>query len=267
MEERVPIGIEGAGEGKGISAGIVIAIVSIIIIACVAIYFLAPARKPEEITVKENIPPVADFTYLPEEPVINNPIKFTDKSKDEDGRIVNWSWNFGDANFSFNQFPEHQYVDAGTYVVSLTVKDNKNATASKQVNIVVSDRYYFKDSDSIQGSSHSPTTNETTREYPFQIYRSVISVSIFLNYTVTKIVRDSQINLCLYYKNITANTTTAIWVNGTEQEKRLSLSTEEIANIGYGRWYVFIHHYNEDTPPTGNTADYIIEIYVDYRSD
>lgn len=34
---------------------------------------------------------------------------------------VNYSWNFGDGNFSTLQFPQHQYSATGTYLVCLTV--------------------------------------------------------------------------------------------------------------------------------------------------
>ena len=72
--------------------------------------------------------PIANFTYYPTEPIVYESILFTDTSTDEDGFIINWTWNFGDGNFSFEQHPAYQYEVGGNYTVCLTVKDNDNVT-------------------------------------------------------------------------------------------------------------------------------------------
>ncbi|UCF12830.1 MAG: DUF4382 domain-containing protein [Thermoplasmatales archaeon] len=41
----------------------------------------------------------------------------------------NWSWVFGDGNFSYEQNPQHAYMIKGEYNVNLTVTDDTNATA------------------------------------------------------------------------------------------------------------------------------------------
>jgi len=88
-------------------------------------------------TIEKNKKPVADFTYTPAEPTDLDTITFVDQSTDEDGDIVSWFWEFGDGTTSTQQSPTHKYEDNGTYVVKLTVKDDKNATSTKQVAIVV----------------------------------------------------------------------------------------------------------------------------------
>ncbi|KAA0004495.1 MAG: PKD domain-containing protein [Thermoplasmata archaeon] len=71
--------------------------------------------------------PIADFGYNPLNPTDMDTLHFSDNSSDLDGFIVNWTWNFGDGNVSYEQNPSHQYADDGTYNVTLTVRDNDGA--------------------------------------------------------------------------------------------------------------------------------------------
>ena len=57
-----------------------------------------------------------------------------DKSKDDDGSIVGWLWDFGDGSTSTEQNPVHQYQDSGHYQVTLTVTDDGGAVGSKTRN-------------------------------------------------------------------------------------------------------------------------------------
>lgn len=73
-----------------------------------------------------NQPPTANFTYS----AVGLTVSFTDTSNDPDGNVTSWSWNFGDGSFSTAQNPSHIYASSGAYNVTLTVKDNNNATDS-----------------------------------------------------------------------------------------------------------------------------------------
>lgn len=84
-----------------------------------------------------NIPPIADFYYIPSNPTDLCTIYFYDNSTDIDGDIVNWTWNFGDGNISYEQNPHHKYADDGEYIVALTVRDELGAenTTYKKINV------------------------------------------------------------------------------------------------------------------------------------
>ena len=84
-----------------------------------------------------NVPPTADFTFNPTEPRVDHVVQFTDTSFDSDGTIVNWDWDFGDAQTSTLQNPTHTYTIIGDYTVTLVVTDNggNSSSLSKQITI------------------------------------------------------------------------------------------------------------------------------------
>jgi len=82
--------------------------------------------------ILKNKPPVADFSFSPQQPTDLDTITFADQSTDEDGEIVAWHWDFGDGTTSNEQNPTHKYADNGTYIVKLTVTDDKGATETAQ---------------------------------------------------------------------------------------------------------------------------------------
>ena len=49
-------------------------------------------------------------------------------SSDEDGSILSWSWKFGDGATAAGTQVSHQYAAAGSYTISLTVKDDDGAS-------------------------------------------------------------------------------------------------------------------------------------------
>jgi len=60
---------------------------------------------------KINVPPIANFSYSPLNPITADTIQFTDLSYDLDGNIVSWLWEFGDGSYSYKQNPSHQYSE------------------------------------------------------------------------------------------------------------------------------------------------------------
>lgn len=61
----------------------------------------------------------------------NTPVEFSGKSsKDADGEINSFEWNFGDGAVDSGSVVNHTYVKPGIYEVTLKVKDNRNLTNS-----------------------------------------------------------------------------------------------------------------------------------------
>lgn len=58
----------------------------------------------------------------------------------DDGSIVSFHWDFGDGTTSEEVKPIKKYNKPGTYTVTLTLTDNKGATASKTLKVQVNER-------------------------------------------------------------------------------------------------------------------------------
>jgi PKD repeat protein len=77
------------------------------------------------ITLDPSACPVANFTYQPQHPCVNKTVTFdASASYDTNGHIVSYYWEFGDGTNSTGMIVGHSYVEAGHYIVRLTVTDN-----------------------------------------------------------------------------------------------------------------------------------------------
>ncbi len=61
-------------------------------------------------------------------------------SFDQDGTIINYTWDFGDGNFGYGREIIHSYQDDGNYIVKLTVLDNWGGIDSDEITIQVLNR-------------------------------------------------------------------------------------------------------------------------------
>ena len=79
-----------------------------------------------------NKPPVADFS-LPANSTVGQNVSFNaSKSKDPDGRVVNYTWDFGDGTEGWGLNIVHVYKTPGNYSVMLTVRDDSGANNSNK---------------------------------------------------------------------------------------------------------------------------------------
>ena len=67
----------------------------------------------------------------------NNSIQFTDRSTFYWLDPITWLWNFGDGSVSTEKNPIHSYIWAGTYHVTLTVKDLDSVTSVSYSNVII----------------------------------------------------------------------------------------------------------------------------------
>lgn len=81
-----------------------------------------------------NSPPIVNFEVYPT--YLN--VQFADKSTDSDGFLLSRYWDFGDGNSSVEVDPFHIYEAAGSYTVSLTVKDDLGISTSLSKTVTVS---------------------------------------------------------------------------------------------------------------------------------
>ena len=96
------------------------------------------AVSSRTITVRpRNELPTAGFEVSPAEPKAGQGVSFTDTSTDSDGRVVSWSWDFGDGSTSNEAEPVHVYSSPGNYTVTLTVRDDKGGEDTIKASILV----------------------------------------------------------------------------------------------------------------------------------
>ncbi|MEM9935524.1 MAG: PKD domain-containing protein, partial [Bacteroidota bacterium] len=91
----------------------------------------APGQCSLEITVGDNSLPTASCEVSPT--TGNTPLTVSASgsgSSDSDGTIVSYSWNFGDGTTLQGESVSHEFTEAGTYTVTLTVTDNDGGEAS-----------------------------------------------------------------------------------------------------------------------------------------
>lgn len=106
---------------------VLLPVVVLFLISCHAETGVESPQKLKPDTLLPISPPVADFTATPIRGAIPLIVVFSDQSK---GSITQWSWDFGDGQFSGEQQPTHMYNSVGKFTVSLTVfgpggKDSK----------------------------------------------------------------------------------------------------------------------------------------------
>jgi len=85
-----------------------------------------------------NYPPVANFTFSPTTGV--SPLKVTfdaSSSYDPDGTVSSYSWDFGDGKSDSGLIVSHIFETWGTFTITLTVRDNRGASATKTATITV----------------------------------------------------------------------------------------------------------------------------------
>ncbi|MBN1842354.1 MAG: PKD domain-containing protein, partial [Deltaproteobacteria bacterium] len=94
---------------------------------------IGTAEKPFElggfVSSDSNLPPIASFTGDPTSGEVPLTINFNASASDDlDGTVVSYDWNFGDGGSDSGVTAIHEYTEAGTYTVTLTVTDDDGAT-------------------------------------------------------------------------------------------------------------------------------------------
>jgi PKD repeat protein len=94
---------------------------------------------PPGVILPPNGTPVPSFTFSPSSPITQADVTFDGSlSSDSDGRIVSYSWNFGDGSQGSGVVVKHEFSTEGSYTVTLTVTDDRGQSASISKNVGVS---------------------------------------------------------------------------------------------------------------------------------
>lgn len=105
---------------------------------------------PEGVNCTENIPPVAAFTADPLSGTAPLTVNFdASTSSDADGSVVTYNWNYGPSTGTDDDpVSSFTYTQPGTYLVTLTVVDNDDATSLNTATVtIVVDEVVVPDAD------------------------------------------------------------------------------------------------------------------------
>ena len=107
-------------------------------------------------------PPEASFEYSPSEPGRGETVFFdASLSRDPDGEIVAYDWDFGDGSAARGKTVEHAYTSEGQYEIALTVTDDDDLTATRTKRIFVSHSHNEPPEASFEHSPSEPGRGET----------------------------------------------------------------------------------------------------------
>lgn len=81
-----------------------------------------------------NVAPTAQFTFTTD--FLDVSVDAS-TSSDSDGEIVGYAWDFGDGSTGTGEQATHSYAEGGTYEITLTVTDDRLATASTRHAVTV----------------------------------------------------------------------------------------------------------------------------------
>ncbi|MDD4903803.1 MAG: PKD domain-containing protein, partial [Candidatus Bipolaricaulis sp.] len=87
-----------------------------------------------------NQPPTASFSFSPASVAAGQTVVFdATASSDPDGAIASYAWTFGDGATATGSSPSHAYADAGSFTVTLTVRDDGGLSRSTSRTLAVTD--------------------------------------------------------------------------------------------------------------------------------
>lgn len=91
--------------------------------------YAGAASEPRSVVFSTNQFPEAQFSYTSEKPVVKQKIDFDGSmSRDTDGTIARYLWEFGDGGTAEGMEAIHGYSLPGENTVTLIVTDNEGAT-------------------------------------------------------------------------------------------------------------------------------------------
>ena len=299
--ERMPLGIEGAPTTKTSPVGINAILVVIIVLAVVAVYYYSPGLYESEKEERQRI--TATFSDVYSEQTVDSEgdgrydylnisvgVNVSESGKySVDGSLYVGDNTLYSSNTLSLSAGEQEIVlsfkgldiylqrfNSSYQLRNLTLRVIKGNASFKMDYKEYAYNTLFYNYTDFQNSVHinktgtitgsSSDVNLTSDDYSFDVKETVTMVTIRVDYSISKVgVRDSWIDLYIYYgeKDEPSESKTGI----DENPKIITLNSEQIAGIGYGKWVGLIHHCNDPgaISTTGNTASYTLTIDVIYE--
>ena len=119
---------------------------------------------------KALIPPSADFSFSPSDPRVGEEVVFDASESKDDGKIVEYRWDFGDGKTGNGERIAHVYSSSGSYIVTLTVIDDDGLKDSITKGIDIKEQEIDTDGDGIPDSQDPDDDNDgvadTEDEFP-----------------------------------------------------------------------------------------------------
>lgn len=106
----------------------------------------------------------ASFNYSPSNPTAQDTITFTDTSKIVGGKLISWSWNFGDCTTSTLQNPTHKYSRGGLYPVKLKITADDWQTTDFEIKYIYVIEY-AKITGKVEDTNGDPISDATIKLY------------------------------------------------------------------------------------------------------
>ncbi len=98
------------------------------------------ACEPRSAVFSTNRMPDAGFSFAPDTALVGGDVEFDAAgSKDEDGEIIEYRWEFGDGGTATGVNAAHAWMQPGEFSVRLTVADNEGGIASAEQTVVVAE--------------------------------------------------------------------------------------------------------------------------------
>ena len=98
-------------------------------------------QHPYTITVENTTPEIvvvtSDFSATPTSGIAPLTVQFTNLSTAENTSISQWLWEFGDGEESYVWEPDHTYLNAGNYTVTLTAGDGNYYATKEEINYII----------------------------------------------------------------------------------------------------------------------------------
>jgi hypothetical protein len=119
---------------------------------------------------------VANFTWTPSIPKVDESVTFDASSSTSIGEIVRYDWNFGDGNYGSGKTVTLTYTSSGVYTVTLTVWDSEGLWDREQKQIQVDP--------AVVGGYSFPIKGYTT-EKPLTLYLAIVAI-LTVSFTIVK---------------------------------------------------------------------------------